>query len=382
MTSPIDTAVQELVQESKDGTLQDTLEGFKKGNQDLDSKKPTHFLFLGRGGCGKTALSNFLIKGKSEGMPGPVIGTTAHVNTEEKTRGNAKYVVHDTRGLDDIDDVEAIAGDIRRVYEENKNECIVIFCISLHDRIVKDNGQIINGVNKKLFTTCQDLAADIWENTIIAITHSEIPPELENDDDGIEELQRKWENSIQVMLTNIRVGCQVPVQFTSSTEVKLQPIDEKWQNNLIKTITEKAKESDAFYNEICQDLIGMLKLMNETDKGKSFTCSPLFSSILKKIIEIGQETIPAWISTIRQKISSAYALYGVTISVGTCGLVISTSENEVVVAVEANAIAEMANMGISMILNHPCAVTAAGITIALASILIVWLWKQNNRARE
>ena len=365
------TAMLDLSHDLSNRTLQDELTEFILENQDMGHRKSTpHLLFLGKGGSGKTALGNVLTTGRSRGTPGPVIGTSEYISSEAVTHGNMSYIKHDTRGIGDSDaDIEQVKRAIQYVYQKHKEECIVIICIRFNDRI-RDTG------NKQCFEVCQSLDTEVWSNTIIAITHSEIPHECNNYRE-LEELKIMWRNEVKDTMSGLGVNTdEVPICFTSHTEAE-RPIEDTWIKQLLKTIFDKASLSESHFRLMFTSLISTLEAIIQT--GSTSELEDTHESICASIMNcpivshsLGQDKILTGGATVGATIGAVVGGgVGVAAAVGT-GL-----------AATAGTVAGLAAFGaITIATGGGGALIGVGLGAGIAiATLLVWLWMRRRKER-
>ena len=361
------SAMIELSDDLAKRTLQDELTEFTIENQGMmEDRKMPHLLFLGKGGSGKTALGNVLTTGRSRGTPGP-IGTRQYIESETITQGNMTYIKHDTRGVGAWDtNMREIQGAIQNVYQEHQEECIVIICIRFNDRI-NDNG------NKQSFDLCHSLGPGVWNNVLIAVTHSEVPFEC-NDDSQLEELKTIWREEVQATVKSYG-STEVPVCFTSHTEAE-RPIVYDWMKQLLKTIFERACITESYFRFLFQSLRSTLQSVVESGTSElEKTHESLCASITNCPIvthSLGQDKL----------------LTGGTAAGATIGAVIGAGAGAATalgtgLAVSAGSVAGLAAFGaITIATGGGGALIGVGLGAGIAiATLLVWLWLKRRRER-
>ena len=364
------SAMLELSDDLRKRTLQDELREFTIENQGMmeANQKIPHLLFLGKGGSGKTALGNVLTTGRSAGTPGPIIGTSEYIESETITQGNMTYTKHDTRGVGAWDtDIGEIQGAIQSVYQEHQEECIVIICIRFNDRI-HDNG------NKQSFDLCHSLGPGVWDNVLIAVTHSEVPFEC-SDYSQLEELKTMWREEVQATVKRYG-GTEVPVCFTSHTEAE-RPIVYNWMKQLLKTIFDRACISESYFRFLFQSLRSTLQSIVESGTSQ---------------LEKSHESLQASITNcpiVTHSLGQDKLLTGGAAAGATIGAVLGAGAGVAAVvgtgvAVTAGTVAGLAAFGaITIATGGGGALIGAGLGAGIAiATLLVWLWLKRRRERH
>ena len=350
----------EILEREQEGAMQAALASFKD-NADIDGNLTPHLLFLGRGGSGKTALGNVLINGKSSGTPGPAIGTREYTECTEAMKDGKRYVICDTRGIgDSTTNEKKMEEEIKAFYTTHQKECMVIICVKMNDRIT-DSGI------KQCFEVCHNLGEDVWNNVMVAVTHSEIPLEMRNDDNDLsktEDLMRGWREGVQEMVRSLKVDMDicVPVCFTSHTEADC-PILNDWKNELLTAIITRAKESEGCFAFLFESILNMLKSYEKSHESMQ---APL-------------ENTPPDENTPTENIKAKLVLGTIT------GGLIGGGATAAVAAggITAGTIAGVAAFGAATIATGGVgALIGAGVGVAIA-VILVWLWirrrnKQNS----
>ena len=341
----------EILEREQEGAMQAALASFKD-NADIDGNLTPHLLFLGRGGSGKTALGNVLINGKSSGTPGPAIGTREYIECTEAMKDGKRYVICDTRGIgDSTTNEKEMVKDLQEFYAGHQDKCMVIICIRMNDRVT-DSGI------KRCFEVCHSLGEDVWNNVIVAVTHSEIPLEMRNDDNGLsktEDLMRGW-RGVQEMLRSLAVDIDIPVCFTSHTEAD-RPMMDNWKNELLRAIATRAKESEGCFAFLFESLLNMLK---SYEKSHTSMQAPLENTP-------PDENTPT--ENIKAKLVSGAITGGLIGGVGAGGITAGT-----IAIVAAFGAVTIATGGVGALIG-----ASAGITIA---VILVWLWTRRRRKQN
>ena len=349
----------EILEREQEGAMQAALASFKD-NADIDGNLTPHLLFLGRGGSGKTALGNVLINGKSSGTPGPAIGTREYIECTEAMKDGKRYVICDTRGIgDSTTNEKKMEEEIKAFYTAHQKECMVIICVRMNDRIT-DNGI------KQCFKVCKSLGEDVWNNVIVAVTHSEIPLEMRNDDNGLsktEEVMTGWKEGVQEMVRSLKVDMDicVPVCFTSHTEADC-PILNDWKNELLTAIITRAKESEGCFAFLFESILNMLKSYEKSHESMQ---APL-------------ENTPPDENTPTENIKAKLVLGTIT------GGLIGGGATAAVAAggITAGTIAGVAAFGAATIATGGVgALIGAGVGVAIA-VILVWLWIRRRKKQN
>ena len=340
----------EILEREQEGAMQAALASFKD-NADIDGNLTPHLLFLGRGGSGKTALGNVLINGKSSGTPGPAIGTREYIECTEAMKDGKRYVICDTRGIgDSTTNEKEMVKDLQEFYAGHQDKCMVIICIRMNDRIT-DNGI------KRCFEVCHSLGEDVWNNVIVAVTHSEIPLEMRNDDNGLsktEEVMTEWREGVQEMVRSLAVDIDIPVCFTSHTAAE-HPIMDNWKNELLRTITTRAKQSEGCFAFLFESLLNMLK---SYEKSHTSMQAPL-------------ENTPPDENTPTENIKAKLALG--TLTGGLIGTAGGITAGTIAIAAAFGGVT-IATGGVGALIG-----AGAGITIA---VMLVWLWIRRRKKQN
>ena len=348
----LDELKPEILEREQEGAIQDDLASFKD-NADIDANLTPHLLFLGRGGSGKTALGNVLINGKSSGTPGPAIGTRKYIESTEVMKDGKRYIICDTRGIgDSTTNEKEMEEEIKAFYTAHQKECMVIICVRMNDRVT-DNGI------KQCFKVCKSLGPDVWNNVIVAVTHSEIPLEMRNDDNGLsktEGVMRRWREGVQEMVRSLKVDIDIPVCFTSHTAAE-RPIMDNWKNELLRAIATRAKESEGCFAFLFESLLNMLKSYE-----KSHTS-----------MQAALENTPPDENTPTENIKAKLALGtltgGLLGGVGGGGITAGT-----IAIVAAFGGATIATSGVGALIG-------AGVGVAIA-VILVWLWIRRRKKQN
>lgn len=339
----------EISEREQEGAMQAALASFKD-NADIDGNLTPHLLFLGRGGSGKTALGNVLINGKSSGTPGPAIGTREYIECTEAMKDGKRYVICDTRGIgDSTTNEKEMVKDLQEFYAGHQDKCMVIICIRMDDRIT-DSGI------KQCFEVCHSLGEDVWNNVIVAVTHSEIPLEMRKDDNGLsktEEVMRGWREGVQEMVRSLKVDIDIPVCFTSHTAAE-RPIMDNWKNELLRAIATRAKESEGCFAFLFESLLNMLKSYE-----KSHTS-----------MQAALENTPPDENTPTENIKAKLVLG--TLTGGLIGGVVGGG-------ITAGTIAIVAAFGaVTIATGGVGALIGAGMGVTIA-VILVWLWIRRRK---
>ena len=240
----------------------------------VDDGRPLHLLMIGRSGVGKSSLAGVLINGVSEGVDGPDAGTTENIkSTEVRATNESTYIVHDTRGLDGNEEqIQRTIHEIKRIITNEK--CIVLVCVRWDDRFANC---------ETTFEVTNQLSLDIWEKSVIALTHSDhLPPTFANlsddeRDEKIEELNKSWKRNIKEKLSCLGVNedmlDKVKICNTSHTSIPRVGYSKNWLEQLA---AEMLKVSSS-----CNDVANFILAQSATlypDIVQSLICS--FSPVL------------------------------------------------------------------------------------------------------
>ena len=362
------------------GTWQKEVESFK-ASAESEIEKECHLLLLGRGGSGKTAMEKLLIHGKSIGDPGPIIGTTKHLEHKKVVKGGTTYHIHDTRGIgDSTTNEKELEKDLQEFYAGHQDKCMVILCIRMNDRIT-DNG------NQQCLKVCNSLGPDVWNNVIVAVTHSEIPLEMRKDDnlpEKLEELKKIWKYEVQEQARYFEIKTEVPVCFTSHTEAE-QPIEKNWYRNLLETLLNKAIESNSccqyVFNCLYEALSEEITAITDTTTSEDglTPCEGPLQNIGNdeelKIIDNQRITFSDGVKAITGggmigAVGGAYIGQGITLTklLMTAGPTLGAHEG-------AKAIEAGAQVG---------AAAGVGVGASVAALLFVWLWmkRRNQKSKK
>ena len=316
-------------------------------------------------------MGNLLVHGKSIGDPGPIIGTTKHLQHKKVVKGGTTYHIHDTRGIgDSTTNEKELEKDLREFYAGHRDKCMVILCIRMDDRIT-DNGI------KQCFEVCHSLGEDVWNNVIVAITHSEIPLEMRNSDnisEELEKLKKKWRCKVQKKAEYFEIGTKVSVCFTSHTAAE-QPIDENWHCNLLETLFNKAKESNSCCQYVLNNLYAAYREITATTVGTE-TSEDSLTQCEGSLQNIGNDE--EWFTKIADDVVKATS--------GKEKWIIGSTAVGAMIggAVATTATAAGSNLAATAgIIVGGAAVGAAVGAVGMVAMLVFWLWiKRNPKSKE
>uniref|UniRef100_A0A1X7VHE3 AIG1-type G domain-containing protein n=1 Tax=Amphimedon queenslandica TaxID=400682 RepID=A0A1X7VHE3_AMPQE len=377
--------IQDITESIRSGRHEDDLEEFQR-HASIEERTP-HLLFLGRGGSGKSALGNVLINGTSKGDSGPNIGTAEYVKTTEVRKEGARYIIHDTRGIgDSTTNVQELEAELKGVYRDNKEDCVVIVCISQKDRIT-DRGI------KQCFEVCNSLDPNVWDNVIVAITHSEVPLEMRNEvnvSEMLEDLKTEWRAKVQETIEGLEVEKEVPVCFTSHTEAD-RPIEDNWLQKLIKAIIERAGQSEGCFRllfKILQEKLDLTRShesmgasLRNTDEWDDLTQSTADLGIEMNMTATKQVSAGIMITVIGGVLGGGAGVAS-ALATGIAATSAGLATGITAGGLTAGAIAGVAAFGaVTVATSGVGALIGAGVGIGVAiAVVMVWLWIKRRRA--
>ena len=382
-----------ITEKLNSGEYQKAVEVFERdGNKDINKQRTPHLLFLGRGGSGKSALGNVLINGTSKGAAGPNIGTTTYIKTKRLEKDGTKYIIHDTRGIgDSTTNVQKMEAELKAVYRDNKEDCIVIVCIRLNDRITDE------GV-RQCFEVCNSLDPNVWDNVIVAITHSEVPLEMRNEaneSEMLEDLKTEWRAKVQETIKGLKVEREVPVCFTSHTEAD-RPMEQNWIQKLIKAIIERSGQSESCFRLLFRILLEKLDFVcSHESMGAPIHNTDDWHNETQSTADSGQKMSMTTELTAAKPFGGAItmAVIGVTLGggagiasalgTGLAGTGAALAAGAAGGGLTAGAIAGAAAFGaVTIATSGVGALIGAGLGIGVAiAVVMVWLWIKRRRAQ-